>query len=369
MPQTKKIIFAGGGTGGHIFPALNMARALKEILDVEILFFGTKRGLESRIIPKAGFTIKFIPVAGFQRRLTLKNLSFPWKLYKSMQFTRKILNEFKPDLVVGTGGYVMGPVLKTAQKMRIPTILQEQNSYPGVTTRLLAKKAKMVFLAYAEAKKFLHTNGKVLVTGNPIQVEEVTEGSETLLQEFGLLPEKKVILVVGGSQGAASINKAIKNILSDTGLPEGYQMLWQTGQGAHQEVMSFVKNKNVTNVAVVPFINGMHRAYKLTDFVICRAGAMTLSELMAAGLAAILVPYPHAAADHQYKNADALREKGAAMVIRDESGMQEKLAKALSMLVMDTQKKETMSTNMAELHIKDTFEQIIKGIREVLGEE
>ncbi len=284
MKAQLRVVFAGGGTGGHVFPALNMAGAIKKEWDAEFLFFGTKRGLENIKVPEAGYALEYIPAAGFQRRLTVKNISFPWKLYKSMRLSKAKLKEFNPHLVIGTGGYVMGPVLKSAQKLGIPTVLQEQNSFPGVTTRLLAKKADLIFLAYSEAKEFLQTQAKIMVTGNPIQMDAIEESIEALQQAFHLEEGKKVILVFGGSQGAASINKALQEMLLIAGLPKGYQILWQTGMNEIETVKSFIRENNITSVQPFPFINGMQRAYAVADFAVCRAGAMTLSELAGAGM-------------------------------------------------------------------------------------
>ena len=369
MAAKLRVVFAGGGTGGHVFPALNMANAIKKEWQTEFLFFGTLRGLENIKVPEAGYPLEYIPAAGFQRRLTVQNISFPWKLYKSMAISKTKLKEFKPDLVIGTGGYVMGPVLKSAQKLGIPTILQEQNSFPGVTTRLSAKKAELIFLAYSEAKEFLQTQAKIMITGNPIQTEAIEESAEALHRAFHLEEDKKVILVFGGSQGAASINQAVKEMLRTVGLPEGYQLLWQTGMNKIDEVRRFIGEKNIKYVQSFPFINGMQRAYAVADFAVCRAGAMTLSELAAAGMPSVLVPYRYAAGDHQYKNAQALENRKAAIVVKDDADLSKNLSRVVFELAGDERKRRMMSTRSAGLHHSDTYKQMIAAIKRLLKEE
>lgn len=368
MGRSIKVAFAGGGTGGHVFPALNMADAIQKEYNAEIIFFGTERGLENRKVPERGYQLIQIPVAGFQRKLTLRNVSFPWKLYRSMQICKTKLKDFKPDLVIGSGGYVMGPVLKSAQKLGIPTILQEQNSYPGVTTRLLAKKADLIFLAYERAKDFLQTSARIMVTGNPLSLKSITESKADLFAQFKLDPRKNVLLVFGGSQGAANINLALMHYLKINKLPEHYQMLWQTGHAEIEAIDVFLKSEQLTDVQALPFIDGMERAYAITDLVICRAGAMTLSELMAAGLPAILIPYPHAAADHQYKNAQALADAEAAIIIRDDQELSSKLESVLPSLLEDDSRQNNMAAKMAALHKTDTIPQMTAAIKQLLEE-
>jgi len=367
MSKKLCVVFAGGGTGGHVFPALNMAAAISEKWDAEFLFFGTERGLESIKVPEAGYHIEFIPVAGFQRRLTYKNISFPWKLYQSMRICRNKLIEFNPDLVIGSGGYVMGPVLKSAQKLGIPTILQEQNSFPGVTTRLLAKSAKLIFLAYPEAKNYLQSLGRIMVTGNPIRQTKVKQSMDELFAQFGLDRQKKVILTFGGSQGAASINKALMEMLLNSGLPEGYQLLWQTGMKEIDTIQDFIRSNDIKFVQPLPFINEMPRAYTVADFAVCRAGAMTISELMAAGLASVLVPYPFAAGDHQYKNALALEQKNAALLVKDDQDLDLNLTQAIKLLVQNEPKRRQLGDRIAGLHQPETLAQMTTAIEQLIG--
>ena len=263
----------------------------------------------------------------------------------------------------------MGPVLKSAQKLGIPTVLQEQNSFPGVTTRILAKKADLIFLAYEQAKKFLQTSARVLVTGNPLTTKTTSDTKIDLFAQFKLDPKKKVLLVFGGSQGAANINQALMQFLVNRKLPENYQILWQTGNLEIDSICEFIKKENLADVQPLPFIDGMERSYAIADLVLCRAGAMTLSELMAAGLPAILVPYPHAAADHQFKNAQALADADAAMIIRDDAELVQKVEKVLPALLADETKQSNMAKKMKALHKTDTIPQMITAIKQLLEEK
>ncbi len=369
MNRSLKIVFSGGGTGGHLFPALNMAKAAAERWDCEFLFFGTRRGIEAQKVPQAGYEIVYLPVTGIQRRLTLKNLAVPFKLWKSISISRKSLREFKPDVVIGTGGYVMGPVLYAAHKLSIPIILQEQNSYPGITTRRLAGKAGLILLAYKEALQYLKVkNARIIVSGNPIN-ESRPANADEVFKFFGLDKELSTILVFGGSQGAANINKALINILTDRILPNDFQLLWQTGQDEFGRLHELVKQRQIKNVHVVPFIDRMADAYSIAEFAVCRAGAMTLSELMAAGLPAVLIPYPFAAADHQFKNAQALLEKQAAVVIKDNKEMETNLREAIKHLTKNKDILQQLAVNIKALHKKDTMQIMLDAIEELVEQK
>jgi len=366
MAKRLKIVLAGGGTGGHLFPALEIAKAVKKKWPADVLFFGTKNGLEHKKVPQEGFPIVYLPVAGFHRRITLKNLTFPFKLLKSLAICRKELKAFQTDLAIGTGGYVMGPVLKSAQKMRIPFVLQEQNSYPGVTTRLLAAKAERVFLAYEEAKQYLPVESRTVVCGNPLRLPVIKEKREELLREFGLAADKKTILIFGGSQGAASINKAILQFLQRGFFPQEYQLLWQTGIWEYKSISTAVKELRPDGVHVLPFIDAMSKAYAVADFTICRAGAMTISELIFAGLPAVFIPYPHAAADHQYYNARSVAEKKAALLVRDDEQMPDNLMKTLRSIFTGRIDLAQMAQRMKSLYRGNPIPVILQHIEEIL---
>ncbi|HID39362.1 MAG TPA: undecaprenyldiphospho-muramoylpentapeptide beta-N-acetylglucosaminyltransferase [Calditrichaeota bacterium] len=366
MEKKIKIVMAGGGTGGHLFPALEIAKAVKKKWQADILFFGTKNGLENKKVPQEGFPIIYLPVTGFHRRITVKNLTFPFKLLRSLAICRKELEAFETDLAIGTGGYVMGPVLKSAQKLGIPFVLQEQNSYPGVTTRLLAAKAERVFLAYKEAKQYLPLESRTVLCGNPLPLTPVSESRNELMDEFGLSAEKKTILIFGGSQGAASINEAVLRLLQDRFFPQEYQLLWQTGIWEYKSIATAVKDIGAYSARILPFIDAMSKAYTIADFAICRAGAMTISELIFVGLPATFIPYPHAAADHQFHNARSVAEKGAALLVRDDEHMIDNLRKTLQNIFKGQVDLKQMSQKMKSLYKGDPLPVILDHIEDVL---
>jgi len=361
-----RVALAGGGTGGHLFPALNLGKAMEEKWNAKLLFFGTRRGIEKEIIPRHGYELVFLPVQGFQRRLTAKNLLFPLNLLRSLSLSKKALRRFKPHLVIGTGGYVMGPVLKSAKKLNIPVVIQEQNSYPGVTTRLLAKDADYLFLAYEEAKQYLPDNVPAMVTGNPIRLKMTEGDKEEDLKKFGLEPGRLTLLVVGGSQGAESINRAVMEVIREGLFADRVQWLWQTGVKHFEKWSQEVQRMKIKNVRLVPFISEMVGAYRASDLVICRAGAMTLSELTAMGRPAVLIPFPYAAANHQYKNALALANRGAAKVIVDDEKLVENLKRIFKELMESPQKIEEMARKMSALHQKDSVDRILSVIERIL---
>jgi UDP-N-acetylglucosamine--N-acetylmuramyl-(pentapeptide) pyrophosphoryl-undecaprenol N-acetylglucosamine transferase len=357
-----RVVIAGGGTGGHVFPALKIAEGLKQKWQCEFLFFGTKRGLESKKVPERGYNLKTIPVAGFHRRFTIKNLTFPFKLLRSMQICKKTLREFDPHLAIGSGGYVMGPVLKSAIGLGVPMVIQEQNNFPGVTTRLLAGKADIIFMGDPDARIYLNNAKKLVNSGNPISFQKTKANKEDIFKEFGLNKTLKTILIFGGSQGAQNINRAIKQLIDRDALPENSQLLWQTGDFNFEEYDSFIEEKQIKNIVVRPFINEMNKAYAIADFAICRAGAITISELMAAGLPAILVPLTSAAGNHQYKNADGLQQKQAVLMVEDNESLSENLIKAIDRLITENNLRNQLAGNIHALYKEDTMDIIINEI-------
>ena len=369
MKRSLKISFCGGGTGGHLFPALNIAQAASERWDCSFLFFGTQNGIEAQKVPEAGYEIVYLPITGIQRRFTLQNFAVPFKLWKSISISKKSLRAFKPDLVIGTGGYVMGPVLIAAHRLNIPIVLQEQNSYPGITSRKTAKTTDLIFTAYKEAARYLKAGkAKIIESGNPISHRRPAERGE-IFKFFGMDESKAVILAFGGSQGAANINRALLKILTDRILPEGWQLLWQTGINEFERIQELVNQRQIQDVHPVPFIDRMTDAYSIAEFAVCRAGAMTLSELMAAGLPAVLVPYPYAAADHQYKNAQVLLDHQAALVIRDNQELEENLSRAVLHLTGSKDIVKQLAVNIAAMHKKDTMKIILDSIEDLLEQK
>lgn len=311
-----RIIFAGGGTGGHLYPALALARALEKALSpriCQIRFVGSRRGIEFRQRDTLGYPLELMNIRGISRTLSLRNLLFPFLLLGAMMKSSSLLNSFQPHLVVGTGGYVSGPIVQRAAARGILTAVQEQNSYPGLTTRHLAGKVDRVYLGFAEAIKHLPSKAPVMTTGNPIRAEIGTVDRQSGCAAFDIDPQKKTILALGGSQGAQSINRAVSDGLSD--MPESTQLLWQTGALDYEELKD--KHGAEKNVRLFAFTDQIAQAYAASDLAISRAGALTVAELKASGTPAILIPYPHATANHQMMNARSVESKGAAIVIDD----------------------------------------------------
>ena len=338
-----KLIFAGGGTGGHLYPALASADRVKEMLSertkVEIIFIGTTRGIEYRLKENLGYPLHIINMRGIARSLTLKNLLVPLIVVTALIKSWKLLNSFKPQIVIGTGGYVSWAILKTASWKKIPTLLQEQNSFPGVTTRQLASKAKKIYLGFERAKEYLKTNAEIIVSGNPVRSEIKLIPKETACNTLHLDTSKKTILILGGSQGARAINNAVIKSLENKELNTNYQLLWQTGKRDYKEVAMQVEHK-VPKTSLFPFVENMTEIYSAADVVIARAGALTLAEIMQCKLPSILIPFPFAAGDHQKKNAqDYVDRNMALMISEDKLGDIDILDKSISFCDSDEYKK------------------------------
>lgn len=361
-----KILISGGGTGGHIFPAIAIADALRNIVpDCDILFVGALGKMEMEKVPQAGYPIKGLRISAFQRRLSLKNLSFPLKVVFSMVKAYKIITSFKPDVVVGVGGFASGPTLKVAVNRRIPVVIQEQNSYPGITNRLLAKHAEKICVAYDGMEKWFPA-GKILKTGNPVRenVINIQNKKDEAFRYFELESGKPVVLIVGGSQGALSINQALSYNLKD--LEQcGVQMIWQTGKlfanKAKSAIQEKIANPRDKDFHVYEFITRMDLAYAAADLVISRAGAIAISELSAVQKPSILIPYPAAAEDHQAKNAKALADKQAAIFLAD-SEAKIKIATIVKSLIEDEEKRDTLSKNIGEFAVHNSAQKIAEQI-------
>ncbi|HWZ21245.1 MAG TPA: undecaprenyldiphospho-muramoylpentapeptide beta-N-acetylglucosaminyltransferase, partial [Cytophagaceae bacterium] len=317
--KSYRIIISGGGTGGHIFPAIAIANAIKEVHpNAEILFVGAEGKMEMEKVPQAGYKIVGLPVAGFQRKLTFKNFLFPFKLLSSLLKARNIVKEFKPDVAVGVGGYASGPLLYAASTKGIPTLIQEQNSYAGVTNKILSKKAKTICVAYQGMERFF-SKDKIVYTGNPVRKDilEYKSKKQEGLQFFGLNENVNTIFIMGGSLGARTVNKSVIANL-DMLVEAGVQVIWQTGKFYYKECLEVVSKINSDKIKVLEFINDMNLAYAVADIVISRAGALSISELCLVQKPVILVPSPNVAEDHQTKNAMALVEVNAAQLIKDD---------------------------------------------------
>jgi len=328
-----KVMITGGGTGGHVFPAIAIADAIKKLRpETEFLFVGANGKMEMERVPKAGYAIVGLNVAGFQRSMSLKNLSFPFKLLSSLWKARKIVSAFKPDVVIGTGGYASGPVMRSAQRANIPTLIQEQNSYAGVTNKLLGKRAEKVCVAYDHMEAFFPAD-RIVFTGNPVRSDILNlEGKRAEgLQYYGLDPEKRTIVVIGGSLGARTLNNAMRDNVQFFEKYDGVQVLWQCGKFYEYEY-SACETAKLPNVQIRAFIDRMDLLYAAADVVVSRAGALSISELCLVGKPAILVPSPNVAEDHQTKNALALVEKGAARLVRDAEAVEKMMQEALLIL-------------------------------------
>lgn len=338
------ILFAGGGTGGHLFPALAIAEEVLRIRPgTSISFAGTRNRIEARVVPPLGYGFTPIWISGFRRRLSLQTLLFPVKVAVSLVQSALLLRRVRPHAVVGTGGYVCGPVVYMASLMRIPTVIQEQNSHPGVTTRMLAPRVTEVYLTFEESRRYFSRTDRVMVSGNPTRGTVGEAGREEGHACFGTDPAKPTLLVFGGSLGARSINDAMLKVLPGL-LDGGVQVIWQTGDQEYERVARSAGGDRVRNVVRLHrFIDRMDLAYAAADVALCRAGATTLAELTRAGLPSVLVPYPHAAADHQTANARTMVAGGASVMIRD-AELPEKLPDQLRQLLSDPVRRNAMRT-------------------------
>ena len=362
LPKHKRVIISGGGTGGHIFPAISIANALRKIdPETEILFVGAEGRMEMEKIPAAGFKIIGLPVAGLYRSLTLKNFYVLIKLLKSLRKARKVIMEFKPDVVVGVGGYASGPVLRQAGWMGIPTLIQEQNSYAGVTNKLLARKASKICVAYDGMEKYFPAS-KIIKTGNPVRqnFENLKAIQDEALNFFNLKKEFPVVLVLGGSLGAGSINNSLSeniNKLKDSDC----QWLWQTGKYYYENVKALVSVSFSGNISVHGFINRMDYAYAAADVIVTRAGAGTISELCLVGKPVILIPSPNVAEDHQTRNAEALSTRNAALLIKDNMASETLVDEAIK-LISDKSRRDMLSENILKMADRDADIRIAREI-------
>lgn len=350
MEEELRIIISGGGTGGHIFPAVSIANALKaKRPDARILFVGALGRMEMQRVPAAGYDIVGLPVCGFDRKHLWRNIAVLWKLAKSQLKARRIIKEFRPQVAVGVGGYASGPTLKVAGMMGIPTLIQEQNSYAGVTNKLLAQKAEKICVAYEGMERFFPA-GKIIMTGNPVRqdlLDRQTDRSEAV-RSFGLDPEKKTILIIGGSLGARTINQCVLSHL-DLIRSSGVQFIWQTGKIYIDDARRRVAEAGeLPMLHVTGFISRMDLAYSAADLVISRAGAGSISEFCLLRKPVVLVPSPNVAEDHQTKNALALVDKGAALYVKDSEAQEKMLATAID-AVNDAPRLRTLSENIAKL--------------------
>lgn len=364
--ETYKIILSGGGTGGHIYPAIAIANELKSRFpDAEFLFVGAKGRMEMEKVPQAGYEIEGLWISGIQRKLTLKNLSFPFKVMSSLWKARKIVNAFKPDIAIGTGGFASGPLLYVAASKGIPALIQEQNSFPGITNKLLAKKAKKICVAYDNLERFFPKD-KMVKTGNPVRQGLLDVETKTLEAKdfFSLKHGKYTLLVIGGSLGSRRINELIEKELDffDT---QNVQIIWQCGKLYYQQYKIY---NNTKNVQVFEFLNNMDFAYAAADLVISRAGASSVSELCIVGKPAIFIPSPNVAEDHQTKNAMAIVDKNAAMIIKEED-LDADFENKFSQLVASADRQKELSENIKQLALVNATKDIADEVEKLLKEQ
>ena len=364
--KIKRVILSGGGTGGHIFPALSIANEIrKRYPDSEILFVGALGRMEMEKIPAAGYKIIGLPVIGFPRKPSFKIFTFFKSLMQSASMANKIVKDFKPEIAIGVGGYASGPLLRAASKCKIPTLIQEQNSYAGITNKILGKSVNKICVAYDRMERYFPSK-KIVFSGNPVRENLLTniQNKEEAREYFGLSGEKKVVLIIGGSLGARSINNAVLKNLDEIA-KSGVQVIWQTGAYYFEQIQNETKNNKPGNLQIHQFLSRMDLAYSATDVVISRAGAGTISELCLVGKPAILVPSPNVSEDHQTKNAMALVEKDAAVMLTDKE-INEKLFQVAFDLVNNKELCQLMSANIRTLAKPEATKTIVDEVEKLI---
>lgn len=362
----RRVIISGGGTGGHIFPALSIANSLRKIDPaIEILFVGAEGRMEMEKVPAAGYDIVGLPVAGLNRRNLWKNISVMYKLWRSLRLAAKILKDYDPDIVVGVGGYASGPVLRKAAERKLPIVIQEQNSYAGITNKLLAKKAAMIFVAYDGMEKFFPAE-KIIKTGNPVRESfgDLDKIRNDALEHFNLSDSGPVVLVLGGSLGAGTINRSLAENISLI-QQSGTQWIWQTGSHYFEDVNALVGITSADKIKVHGFINRMDYAFAAADIIVSRAGAGTISELCIVGKPVILVPSPNVAEDHQTRNAKALEERKAAILVPDEKAIELLVPEALKLLG-DRTRRDLLSENISAMADRNADMRIAEEIMKLM---
>jgi len=370
MKTNPRIIISGGGTGGHIFPALSIANSIKDLCpEAEILFVGAEGKMEMERVPAAGYKIIGLPVAGLQRSLSAQNLALPAKVIKSIRKAGDIIKDFKPDVAVGVGGYASAPLLWSASHKGIPCLIQEQNSYAGLTNKILSKRAKCICTAYEGMERFFPAD-RIILTGNPIR-KEIAPATSAEREEgyrfYGLNPLKKTLFVVGGSLGCGTLNRVMRDWVENRADKADYQVIWQCGKGYKAGVDAFMEGRDVKNLYYTDFIKRMDLAYAVADLLVSRAGAGTISELCVAGKATIFVPSPNVAEDHQTHNAMALVQKSAALMVRD-ADADENLLDTVDSIIHDEAQMSSLEENILKLGRKDASEVIAKEVLKLVKE-
>lgn len=373
-----KAIIAAAGTGGHINPALAIANKIKqEEPNSEIIFVGTDRGLENDLIPRAGYDLKRIEAYGFNRKISLDNVKKMYKTFKSIGQAKKIIQDFKPDIMIGTGGYICLPVALAASKLNVPIVLHESNAFPGVAIKMLSKKASAILVGFEDAKKRIKNAENVVVVGNPSKVKEISftnSQKEKILKEIGLTDiEKPIVLVFGGSQGAQKINESFINIISKK-VNEKYQIIWATGPNQYEIIKTKLQNLNINidnipNVKILPYIYNMEEVMNCVDLVVSRSGAMTITEISIVGKPSIFIPFPYATENHQEYNAKVLEKVGAAKIILDADLDFNILNSTINEIISDKEKMCRMSEDAHAVEIKNVEDKIYVELRRIMEME
>lgn len=373
-----KAIIAAAGTGGHINPALAIANKIKqEEPNSEIIFVGTDRGLENDLIPRAGYDLKRIEAYGFNRKISLDNVKKMYKTFKSIGQAKKIIQDFKPDIMIGTGGYICLPVALAASKLKVPIVLHESNAFPGVAIKMLSKKASAILVGFEDAKKRIRNTENVVVVGNPSKVKKIAftnSQKEKILKEIGLTDiEKPIVLVFGGSQGAQKINESFINIISKK-INEKYQIIWATGPNQYEIIKAKLQSlniniDNISNVKILPYIYNMEEVMNCVDLVVSRSGAMTITEISIVGKPSIFIPFPYATENHQEYNAKVLEKVGAAKIILDADLDFNILNSTINEIISDKEKMCRMSENAHAVEIKNVEDKIYVELRRIMEME
>ncbi|WP_078547297.1 undecaprenyldiphospho-muramoylpentapeptide beta-N-acetylglucosaminyltransferase [Litchfieldia alkalitelluris] len=360
-----RILVSGGGTGGHIYPALALINEVKKMNpDAEFLYIGTEKGLESKIVPRAGISFKTINITGFKRKLSFENVKTIARFFKGVSDSKRIIKNFKPDVVIGTGGYVCGPVVYGAAKLKVKTIIHEQNSVPGLTNKFLSKYVDRIAICFEDAKEYFPSE-KVVLTGNPRAQEVLGHDGHKGKRSVGLQPSKKSVLIVGGSRGARPINDAVLEVLNQVE-DKGYQFLYVTGDAHYENVMKKVKEVgNPKNVIIKPFLHNMPEVLAGVDLIVARAGATTLAEITALGLPSILIPSPYVTNNHQEKNARSLSENNAAIIRLEREFSGEQLIKDIDSILLNDHTLSEMKKASYEIGIRDAANRLYKLIKEL----
>lgn len=369
-----RVIIAAAGTGGHINPGIAIANKIKEEeKNSSILFIGTTRGIENDLVPRAGFELKTIEAYGFSKKLTITSIKKNIKTYKSIKLVDKIIDDFKPDIVIGTGGYICGPVIMSANKKKIPTVLHESNAFPGLAVKLLAKKTNTILVGFEAAKRSLKKAKNVVVTGTPTKIKKQNlneEAKQKQKKSLGLDSVLPTVLVFGGSQGARRINNALLELIQKE-KNKNYQIMWATGAKNYDDVKQYLEEKgklinNIKRVQIVPYIYNMEEVMNIADLIVCRSGAITITEIAKLGRPAIFIPLPNVSHNHQEKNARVLEGLGAAKIILDSQLTEEKLSSTIQEIILDKEKLEQMGQNAQKIDIDNVEDKIYAEIKKLV---